>query len=100
MTRAVMLEADLRDGHLVRHKNGEFDAVAAEKLHAELSEARMKGATLQRAKLSNAFILPTDLRDSDLRSCVFVRADLSGSDLRDANTTRADFRGARDLLIT
>ena len=60
MTRAVLIDADLRDGYLVRYQNGDFSAVAADKLHAELSEAKIKGASLSRAKLSNAFILQTE----------------------------------------
>lgn len=43
MTRAVLIDADLRDGYLVRYRNGDFSAVAKDKLHVELSEAKMKG---------------------------------------------------------
>src|SRR5260221_12344974 len=100
LTGANLFDADLRDRGLAqRERNGEIVPGAVAQSATELGGATMAKANLSQARLSGASALHTDFSDALMQNCKLMRADLrhanlSGANLESADLSGADLRGA------
>jgi len=96
---ANLVNANLRDAHLIHTDLSSADLRNADLRgtdlrHADLRHADLRGTDLRHAKLIDADLRDADLRDADLSSANLRYDDLSGANLSSANLSSADLRNA------
>ncbi len=94
LSKAELLEADLRGAHLSMARLGGARLSTANLRGADLSGANLSLADLSGAKLGEANFVEADLVGADLRGANLSRTHLSKADLRGANLNRTNLRGA------
>ncbi|MEP3479605.1 MAG: pentapeptide repeat-containing protein [Fuerstiella sp.] len=99
-SKAVLIQADLRDALLIRANFNDADLTGAILARANLTGATL-GATnlteadLREANLTHANLIETNLTDADLRCANLSGAILNGANLSGARLNGANLSGAR-----
>ena len=94
MEDAQLIDADLRDGVLLRPDSKGNLALPLHYGQYRHGNGKAGRANMSHAKLSNSFVVQTDLTDANLKNVRFVKADLSHSNLTGANLEGADLTEA------